>query len=496
MCPLSLCNKDAELTPCHVAHVALINVLPDDVLLEIFNFHMDEDQFQPTKKGTEAWVSLVHVCQRWRSVVFGSPRHLDLQLVCTPKTPVKETLNIWPPFPLLISGCVCRTSGVDNIIAILEHRDRTRKIDLDFLTSQWKDIYATMQVQFPALTYLRLRTYALFSTDTVPVLPNSFLSGSAPHMQTLDLCHIPFPGLPKLLLSTTLLVTLRLRGPEITDSEFFSPEVLATSISALTSLETLWLEFAFPPRRSYHQGGSRLPSPPTGYVLPAPTRFKFEGANTEYLGVLIDRIDPSRLEFLEIYLYEQNFDDSQLELIQFISHAPKLMALEKADAVVYYSCVEITLSSQRSGDGELTVVLFSDFLTSQLELLTSTLPPFPMLEELYIYEYFHRREVLYLAVGDDNWNTLWLDFLRLFSSVKDLYISKQFAFDVVRAMQELIGDRTTEVLPALRNLFLEDEGPCGSVEKGVQQFAVARRLSGHPVDVSHWVRTRCKDGDD
>jgi hypothetical protein len=172
------------------------------------------------------------------------------------------------------------------------------------------------------------------------------------------------------------------------------------------------------------------------------------------------------------------------------------MALEKADAVVYYSCVEITLSSQRSGDGELTVVLFSDFLTSQLELLTSTLPPFPMLEELYIYEYFHRREVLYLAVGDDNWNTLWLDFLRLFSSVKDLYISKQFAFDVVRAMQELIGDRTTEVLPALRNLFLEDEGPCGSVEKGVQQFAVARRLSGHPVDVSHWVRTRCKDGDD
>jgi hypothetical protein len=130
--------RSAELTPCHVAQpdAVLIDVLPDDVLLETFNFYMDEGEDKPTKKATEAWQSLVHVCRRWRSVVFGSPRRLDLQLVCIPKTPVKEMLNIWPPFPLLISGRVSGTSGVENIVAILEHRDRARKIHLDFLKSK------------------------------------------------------------------------------------------------------------------------------------------------------------------------------------------------------------------------------------------------------------------------------------------------------------------------------------------------------------------------
>jgi hypothetical protein len=102
--------------------------------------------------------------------------------------------------------------------------------------------------------------------------------------------------------------------------------VLATCISALTSLETLWLEFASPPRGDPSlKGGAdfhlRREAMSSG--------FKFDGANTEYLGVIVDKIDPFRLEFLEIHFHEQDFDNPQL---QFISHAPKLMALEKATA--------------------------------------------------------------------------------------------------------------------------------------------------------------------
>ncbi len=33
-----------------------------------------------------------HVCQKWRSVVFGSPRRLNLRLLCTKRTPVREML--------------------------------------------------------------------------------------------------------------------------------------------------------------------------------------------------------------------------------------------------------------------------------------------------------------------------------------------------------------------------------------------------------------------
>lgn len=44
--------RTAELAPCHVAQAALIDVLPDDVLLEIFRFCMDENEDQHTEKGT------------------------------------------------------------------------------------------------------------------------------------------------------------------------------------------------------------------------------------------------------------------------------------------------------------------------------------------------------------------------------------------------------------------------------------------------------------
>ena len=52
----------------------------------------------------EGWQLLVHVCRRWRNVVFGSPRRLNLQLRCTHETPVKDKLDVWPSLPLIIKG--------------------------------------------------------------------------------------------------------------------------------------------------------------------------------------------------------------------------------------------------------------------------------------------------------------------------------------------------------------------------------------------------------
>src|SRR6266852_5234517 len=94
-----------------------IDVLPDDILLEIFDFYLD------IEAEPEAWESLVHVCRRWRSLVFGSPRCLNLRLLCTPKTPVRDALEIWPALPLIVAGSVS-LSGMDNIIAALEQSNR------------------------------------------------------------------------------------------------------------------------------------------------------------------------------------------------------------------------------------------------------------------------------------------------------------------------------------------------------------------------------------
>src|SRR6266852_9305133 len=103
-------------------------MLPDDVLLKIFDFYMDED-FEPYDEQRIEWKTLAHVSRRWRSVVFQSPRRLNLRLLCTPKTRARD-IDIWPLLPLIIhdSYGILTTSHVDNTIAALEHNDRVRQI--------------------------------------------------------------------------------------------------------------------------------------------------------------------------------------------------------------------------------------------------------------------------------------------------------------------------------------------------------------------------------
>src|SRR6266403_4446456 len=188
------------------------------------------------KTEIEAWQSLVHVCRRWRNVVFGSPRRLNLRLICTPKTPARDTLDIWPALPLLIWGNMSSSSGADDIIVALGQSNRICEVHLWGLEDQQLDkVLAAMQVPFPQLTELQLYS----NGETPPVIPNSFLGGSAPHLRSFWLSSIPFPGLPKLLLSATHLVILSLTN--IPHSGYISPEAMATLLSVLSSLQRLSL---------------------------------------------------------------------------------------------------------------------------------------------------------------------------------------------------------------------------------------------------------------
>ncbi len=113
-----------------------MDVLPDDVLLVVFDFYLVK--YPKRDKDTSRWQTLVHVCRRWRSIVFGSPRRLNLKLRCTPKTPARDSLDVWPGLPLLIQGDIYEESDVDNIIAALERSDRVCKITFMFPSRIWK----------------------------------------------------------------------------------------------------------------------------------------------------------------------------------------------------------------------------------------------------------------------------------------------------------------------------------------------------------------------
>ena len=284
-------------------------MLPDEVLLVIFYFCLDGDI--PVEERQDAWQLLVHVCQRWRSVIFESPHYLELELVCTARTPARDLLDVWPAFPLIIS-CISPVK-VDNIIAVLEHTDRVSLINFtDIRSSDWEILLAAMQQPFPLLSFLRL-----WPTDEMPVVPDSFLGGSASCMRTIFLDHVPFPSLPKLLLSTTRLHTLFLLN--IPHSGYFSPEAMFTALSTLTSLELLEIEFLSP--RSFPDSASRRPLPLTRSVIPVLTYFSFKGVS-EYLEELVARIDTPQLNRLFItFLNDVVFDTPQL--IHFINRTPK-----------------------------------------------------------------------------------------------------------------------------------------------------------------------------
>ena len=458
-----------------VGWVVRIDVLPDDVLLEIFDFYMNVDVFYEDKRETEAWQTLVHVCRRWRYLVFGSPRRLNLRLCCTPETPAKDTLDVWPALPLLIKGILLSTD-TDNVIAAFGQSNRVWQVDLDLDGWQLEQVLAPMLVSFPELTRLRLWSY-----ETPPAIPDSFLGGSAPRLRFLTLRSISFPGLPKLLLSATHLVNLQLYY--IPHSGYFSPEDIVASLSVLSSLRSLRLEFRSPQSRP--DWGSRRPPLSKRSVLPALDRFHFKGV-TEYLEELVVRIDTPQLRYVDITFFNQiDFDCPRLA--QFINSTPTLSERDEAHVQFDSNTANVTLRSQTSeiGFDDLRINIRCrepDWRVSSIEQVCNFLPPVSLVEDLYIGYVYLEADWKNDAIE----NTLWLELLLPFITVKDLYLSKVYAPGIGAALHELVGGRITEVLPNLQNIFMEELEPSGSFQKNIGQFLAARQLLGHPIAISGW----------
>jgi hypothetical protein len=163
-------------------YATTISILPDDVLLATFFFCLSRPHEAPFSRML-AWHGLVHVCQRWRQIIFSSPRRLDLKILCIHGTSVRKNLGCWPAFPIVVdyhlgSGKSFLTDEEDNVIAALDHPDRVRCVKLALPSSLWAKVVAVMREPFPILTLLRLSE----SSDdrNVSTLPNTFLGRFAP----------------------------------------------------------------------------------------------------------------------------------------------------------------------------------------------------------------------------------------------------------------------------------------------------------------------------
>jgi len=156
-------------------------------------------------------------------------------------TPVETCLDIWPPFPIAITYSPSHFVGLKfkdekDIIAALEHRDRVSDIHIvDPKRSSLKRWLVAMQEPLPALTNFYLR---YFSPPSL-ILPEAFLGGCAPCLQSFFLHGVAFPTFPKLVLRATHIVTLRLLDMPSSEYLSISSEVMATCLAALLDLETI-----------------------------------------------------------------------------------------------------------------------------------------------------------------------------------------------------------------------------------------------------------------
>ena len=110
-----------------------VDALPDNVLLEIFELDLGKDSVDGFDYGHDhnRWQTLVHVCRRWRYIVFASPRRLELAIEFR-ESANSRALDIWPALPILIYVLgIGSKEQVTNVIAALRQCNRVRKIHYD-----------------------------------------------------------------------------------------------------------------------------------------------------------------------------------------------------------------------------------------------------------------------------------------------------------------------------------------------------------------------------
>jgi hypothetical protein len=390
--------------------------------------------------------------------MFASSRYLHLELLCTHGTPVncKERLGHLPAFPIVISFLDPFLDGDgDDLIAALGHRDRVRIVEISVPLSLFEELATAMQEPLPALTHLRFESDKFVPVE-MPTLPDSFLGGSAPLLETISITGIPFPAVPTLLSSARNLVNVDLC--EMPESGYIPPEAMVASLAVLPKLKYLTLGYEW--GTSYHDR-MRLPSI-TRTVLPALTKFSFDG-HFEYLEDLVALIDAPQLNFLHIdYQDQDNGIDYQIpQLFKFIDRSEilKLSCFRRADVFIepYAAIVELD-----RGQSSFRLSIQEDAVGQVVNQLSALLFN---VDRLFITSKSKEEDL-----GD---GIRWLDLFRPFTAVKVLCIDNELSCHIPLALDSVTDERAAEVLPALKLLWLENESMTF-----VKKFVAARQNVG------------------
>ena len=457
-----------------------IDILTDNVLLEIFCFYQafylsDPDVFEMPLRD---WRQLMHVCRRWRHIIFESPRRLNLQILCTFNKRFKKSLGIWPDFPIAIKHRDFRLDsiGQDDVIAALEHPDRVFCIELNITSSQLEKMTTLLQKSFPVLTHLDICSKDDESLD----LPGGFLGGSAPCLQKINLSVTSFPALPTLLLSAKNLEELTLWG--VPPTYYISPGAMVACLAELPRLDTLCLHFTLVAVRL----GQIHPPPMTRVVLLALANFDFFGTS-EYLEDLVAQIDCPELDHIHVYITNPvvNFQVAQLSKflnrsvgLEMSPYSPTEVDLAHGRVVIKMFCdPNLRYYVWKPEGRRATIVICYQWTDLEVSLFAEVVNRFSAILSAVDHLSLMSSETVYYRIKSAD-DIDWPHLLHPFSAVQTLHVSSRLARHLAPVLEDIPAERVTEVLPSLWLAYLE--GHPGSFLK---KFVAARELSDRLVAV-------------
>ncbi|KAH8992404.1 hypothetical protein EDB92DRAFT_1815921 [Lactarius akahatsu] len=487
-----LTDREVRLEHAHEPsyNFSTIEVVPDDVILEIFHFYKSAYK-SGSREWQGRWHGLAHVCRRWRTIIFdfASRDRLNLRLLCTPRTSVKQTLDLWPGFPILVRNGTYFLDNWDNIVAALQQRDRVCEIDLRGPLS--KEVSQILQESFPLLDCLSLDAW----NSRVLTCPSTFLGGSAPRLRVLrlDVFQCLEFKLPPILSFADHLVDLRLERVEST--KCIPPEALVAALSAMTRLKTLFLQFL---HETSHSNPINISPLSSGRIASsALLRLSFEGP-CNYLEDLLSRITAPSLECTRLQIFrpsEPRLDISQLS--QFLclvgsQTLPDGVDMGHRTLSFYHSHSESVAlpGGQPKGSEWLRFELPFHRPHWQAGLELSLMTQFcqqisPFLSNVRTISLPILRG--YIAWHDDRHGTPWMDFLRAFNRVERLHLSGGSSHTIVNALRLVSSGMATGVLPALHELNLDSVVNVNESQKAVTSFLDAHNHAGSPAITFRWL---------
>ncbi len=151
-------------------------MFPGELLLRVFDFCCPEASGTRDENFYNWWHGLVHVCKRWRQLIFTSQHCFNLQLLFPRKTPARKNLDCWPRLPIAIIVRSLNPTQIDNLNTAFKHSNRVSSLTLSLTERQLAKVVKVMLKPFPVLTHLRMKAFDVWKARS---LPTGFL-----HQQT------------------------------------------------------------------------------------------------------------------------------------------------------------------------------------------------------------------------------------------------------------------------------------------------------------------------